>query len=255
MISGYTVIHRAVAGDYCVEECIASMMPLCDEVVIGYRTSDDGTGLLLADIANRYPKVRIVETPWVQPVNKPRWLVSWLNETRLKLRGNFQLTLDADEVLDDGEYTHRIIRDAAKRRVPLWFHRINYIHNTRTVIAAGETCGVNVVRCGPQNLFMPSDEPYPQKNMEPSIRKIAEEPNPLPIIHHFGFLRTNQGMFEKSKVGLKAFFGSYDERLAEAEKHPGEHWTKFCKHTRPFTKYNGPIPAVARKWLEQRGAL
>jgi hypothetical protein len=255
MISGYVVIHRAIAGDYCVREAILSMLPICDEVVVGYGTSDDGTGEMLADLAAKHSKIRIEETPWFQPVGKPRWFVEWLNRTRLKLRGKFQITLDADEVLDDSEYTHRIIKDAARRNVPLWFHRINYIHNVRTVIAHGETCGVNVVRCGPQNLFMPSDEPYPTRQQEPMIRKLAEEPNPLPIIHHFGFLRTNSGMFAKSKVGLQAFFGGYDPRLEEAEKHPDKHWTEFCQHQRPFTSYDGPVPAVAHAWLKERGAM
>src|SRR5574341_141506 len=146
-ISGYTIVHNAIEGDYCVEQCVQSLLPICDEVVIGDAESTDGTREFLRSWSQKEPKIRIIEQPWVQPVNDPRWFIRWINETRKHLRYGFQMMLDADEVLDERGYG--VVLNAAKHGTPLWFERINYWKNARTVIPHGETCGNLVVRCGP----------------------------------------------------------------------------------------------------------
>ena len=222
------------------------------EVVVS-DASDDGTKEMLVEWAKKEPKLRILHKEWVQPVGDVRWFVKWLNEVRGQLRYPFQMTLDADEVLD--ERAHPIVREAADGNIPLWFERINYWKNARTVIPHGETCGNLVVRCGPTNLFMPSDEPYPSHEMTPQILKIALKLNKLPIIHHYGFLRKNDGMFAKCKVALVGFFGSNDTRMIEAEKHPERRWNHGMMHTKPYLTYDGPHPAHCIDWLKERGAL
>lgn len=253
MISGYSFSHNAIKGDFCLKECIQSMLPICDEVVIGEASSDDGTAEMLHEWAKREPKLRIINQPWTQPVRNPRWFVEWINETRKHLNCSFQLTLDADEVLDERGYP--MILDAAEKNIPMWFERINYWRNARTVIPHGETCGNLVVRCGPSNLWMPSDEPYPTHAEEPEIRKMAYMPDSPPLIHHYGFLRNTKGMIEKCKVNLVGFFGENDSRMIEAEQHPERPWNFNFKHKKPYLSYNGPQPKHCLKWLKERGAL
>lgn len=250
--SGYTIVHNAVKGDYCIVECIRSLIPCCDEVVVGEAASDDGTAELLRDTFATEPKVRIVAQPWTQPVRDIRWFVNWINQTRTLLKHENQLMLDADEVLDERAYP--IIQDAARTGKALWFERINYIKDCRTVIGHGETCGHLVVRFGPTAMWMPSDEPYESPDQEPEIRKVATFIDPPPILHHFGFLRRNEAMFEKTRVNLTGFFGDLDQRLVQAEAE-GKHWQHYAKHKLPYLTYNGPQPAHCMEWLRERGAL
>jgi glycosyltransferase involved in cell wall biosynthesis len=251
MISGYTIVHNALKGDYCIRECIESLLPICDEVIVG-DASDDGTREMLERWSVIEPKVRVIRQEWKQPHGEPTWFVKWINETRKELRHPYQMMLDADEVLDERAYP--VVLDAAKRNVPLWFERLNFEINARTVIPKGECCGNLVVRCGPTSMWMPSDEPYPSHAEEPEIRKIAELHDSPPLIHHYGFLRKDKAMFEKCRVNLKAFFGGYDDRLTKAEAE-GKPWHHYVVHKNPYLKYTGPHPKHCIPWLIERGAL
>lgn len=252
-ISSYICLRNGIEGDYCFRECIESLLPVSTEVVVSEASSNDGTVEVLKEWQRREPRLRVVTKAWTQPMGEPTWYVKWLNEARRLVRYPYQLTLDADEVLDESAYP--AILDAARRGAALWFERVNYIRNVRTVIAPGETCGVNVVRCGPSHYFMPSDEPYARREDEPEIRKVADQLNPYPVIHHYGFLRRNSGMFAKSKVNLYGFFGSYDERLARAELEPERPWWEFCQHKQPFVTCERKQPEHCLGWLRERGVL
>ena len=46
-VSGFTFVRNAVKYDYPVVESIASILPLCDEVVVAVGQSEDGTRALI----------------------------------------------------------------------------------------------------------------------------------------------------------------------------------------------------------------
>lgn len=255
-LSGYTIVRNAIKGDYCIRESLLSMLPICDEVVVGDASSDDGTTEMLTVMASKHPKIRVVRQEWVQPNGNPKWFVSWINLTRRELRFDTQLMLDADEVLGSGCYKH--LKALVSTGTALWCSRLNFWRNAQTLIAKGETCGHEVVRFGPSDLFMPSDEPYgfhPHFGPEPVIRRRAKRIHPMPVIFHYGFLRKREGMIEKSKVNLRAFFGGFDTRLSKAMLHPEKPWQDFLIHKKPHTRYDGPHPKHCHEWLKERGAI
>lgn len=249
-ISGFSVIRNAIAGDYCIQECIASMLPVSDEVVIGDASSDDGTGEMLQEWSRKEPKLRIVKQPWKQPVNERRWFVNWINQTRSELSYDQQLFLDADEVICEGAYSQL---KQAKHGDCFTFRRLNFWRDARTVIAEGETCGHMVTRFGPSALFMPSDEPYGIEDIPEIIRRSVHYP--ALRIFHYGFLRSREGMVQKSKVNLKAFFGTFDSRVAAAAANPDQPWHDSFKHEKPYTTYAGGHPEHCLAWLRSRKAL
>jgi hypothetical protein len=61
-VSGFTIIRNAVKFDYPIVEAIASILPLCDEMVIAVGQSEDATLDLVRRINS--PKIRIIETVW-----------------------------------------------------------------------------------------------------------------------------------------------------------------------------------------------
>lgn len=255
-ISAYSLVHNAIKGDYCITECVLSLLAGADEVVVADAASNDGTKELLAEMEKEHPKLRVVHQEWEQPVNDPKWFVRWINSVRVHLKHPYQMMLDADEVLDESAWP--AIRKAAQADMPLWFSRLNFYRDARHLCPHGETCGHEVVRCGPSRFFMPSDEPYGTQGHpgpEPPIKRYAKRLEPLPVIYHYGFLRPLEGMIHKSKVNLMGFFGGWDKRLTQAALDRSKPWHSYLVHSKPLLTYSGEHPKHCHKWLKDRGAL
>lgn len=254
-ISCYSVIRNSIEGDYCIRECILSMLPIASEVVIGCAVDkeepiDDGTFAMLKMWEKDEPKLRIIQQEWRQPFNEPRWFVNWINQTREHLRYEQQMFLDADEVLCENAYPTLL---KSKPEDCFNFYRLNFWRNGRMLIGKGETCGWMVTRFGPSNLFMPSDEPYPQESTPEICLRASHHPNLR--IFHYGFLRSLNGMITKSKVNLRAFFGTFDSRVGNAAMTPNKPWHDSFRHKRPYTTYSGTHPKHCLEWLKERDAL
>jgi hypothetical protein len=61
-VTGFTIIRNAITYDYPVVEAIQSILPVCDEFVVGVGNSDDGTLELIKSVKS--DKIRIIETVW-----------------------------------------------------------------------------------------------------------------------------------------------------------------------------------------------
>jgi len=67
-VSGFTIIRNAVKYDFPVVESICSILPLCDEVIVGVGNSEDSTLELIRNIQS--PKIKIIESIWDDSVRK-----------------------------------------------------------------------------------------------------------------------------------------------------------------------------------------
>lgn len=251
MLSGYTLTRNCHALDYCFELTIASLLPVCDEVVVCDAESNDGTREQLDNWAAAEPKLRIVTYPWPNPVRDITWFTTWINFARGHLRHPMQLQLDADEVLCP--LAHDTIRRAAAAGECRWLHRLNFWRDPQHLAPHGRVCGEQVVRLAPAHLWMPSDEPHPEG--EPEIRvRAGWPPNAARDlrIFHYGFLRRQPAFFAKVRAVNGAFFGSYDDRLVQAEA-KGTAWQDECPFDLPLLDYREPHPELAHPWLRARG--
>jgi glycosyltransferase involved in cell wall biosynthesis len=61
-VSGFTIVRNAIKLDFPLEASIASLLPICDEVVVNVGKSDDDTLALVESIKD--PKIRILRTEW-----------------------------------------------------------------------------------------------------------------------------------------------------------------------------------------------
>lgn len=243
MISGYTYVQDGVVNDYCFEECIRSMRAVCDEVVVGVAKSDDGT----LERVEAIEGVRIVHYERIGPEERSSMrFTDWLNNVRGHCTQPYQLALDADEVIPEWEAQR--LRGYADAGSCVWFKRLNFWGSTTRLAPSGHVCGDAVVRGGPTELWMPSDEPHPEG--EPEIRKRAIASSMA--IFHYGFLRRDEAFYRKSRFLQPVLVGSYDQRLVDAEA-SGKPWVDTIEFDRPFGIYNGPHPAVAIQWLKERG--
>lgn len=250
-ISGYVMVRNGLILDYCFIEAIKSLLPVCDEVVVCDSDSNDGTSDALLKMASEQPKIRLLNKPWTDPVGRPTWWVEWINWTRGQLAYDHQLQLDADEVLGPESYSR--IQQALDRSECLWFQRLNFWGSAQTIALSGQSdlgIGDGVARFGPTSLYMPSDEPL---TPEPEIRvRAGRQFDPVLCIYHYGFLRRREALIAKTRACLRAWFDITDERVEKADRE-GLEVTDCVQFERPLMPFVGNHPAVAHKWLLERG--
>lgn len=249
-LSGFVVTKNCLQLDYCIRECIASMLPLCNEVVVGDMGSTDGTWELLSKWVLTEPKIAPVKIKdWTQERGNMLWYVNALNETKEAIQTDMAIQLDADEVLGDDPRTIAIIKKCVAKKDAIAIDRLNFAKNPQSLIPEGSCCGKFCVRVGPSDLWWPSDEPH-NRGEVPLLDMAHIEPEAK--IFHLGFLRRREAFFAKAKVVLGAFFNEYDKRLAQAEEEQREPLSKF-PWWNEMVPYDGYHPESVKRWLRERG--
>ena len=245
MISGYTTASDVVDRDYCITECVESLAAVCDEVVVGYSQSSDTTGELLSDLCYRIPNLRIVSAPADFSVRNGgyKWVMSWTESVRRQLKGDYQVYLDADEVIDP--LCADEIRDAASRKRALICTRLNFWGRLDRITPNGHFCGHKVIRCAPTRFELPSDYPVGCPVETQSHKSDVR-------IFHYGTLRKPDAFHRKSMVFQQTLSGTYSQKLDAAMK-AGGHWSDHFTFPEPFIQFDGKHPLVAHRWLRERG--
>lgn len=248
MISGYTIASDVVDRDYCITECVESLSAICDEVVVGYSPSSDSTGELLSDLCYRIPNLRIVAAPVDFSVRNggPMWMINWMNDVRKQLKGNYQVYLDADEVIDP--LCADEIRDAERRNRALVCTRLNFWGRLDRIAPSGHFCGHKVIRCAPTKFMLPSDFPVGS-----DICPVITQAHRSDVrIFHYCTLRKPDAFHRKSLAFQPTLVGTYDQRIDAAMKADG-HWSDQFTWKEPFINFEGKHPPVAHRWLRERG--
>jgi glycosyltransferase involved in cell wall biosynthesis len=248
-LSGYVPVRNGLKLDYCFELAVRSLLPICDEVVVCDSDSTDGTKELVESWMEFEPRIRLINYPWPNPKGDVWMLMKWLNFARKELNFDMQITLDADEVLHPCSYPE--IRHAVAEKSCRWFTRFNFWKNAQSLVPEGQVCGRNVVRLGPTELEMVSDNAEEHPGGEPAIRQRATF-HPQLLIWHLGFLRNPEAFFAKSKVMQQALLNDYDKKLAEAEK-TGQPWYELSNGHIQLDAFEGQHPNIVRPWLKERG--
>lgn len=129
LLSGFTFIRNAKKYDFPIAECIESMLPIVDELVINVGKSEDGTEELIAGLSS--PKIRVVESVWDDMKTDSGLVLS--EQTNIALdacKGRWALYLQADEALHENELDliRSQVEEADKRGDAIDGFRFRYLH-------------------------------------------------------------------------------------------------------------------------------
>ncbi|HTB06401.1 MAG TPA: glycosyltransferase family 2 protein [Bacteroidia bacterium] len=103
-VVGFTIVRNAIKYDYPVLESIASLLPLCDEIIVGVGKSDDETLQLIKAIPTS--KIKIVESVWDDSLRKGGLLLAVETNKAfdaIPADADWAVYLQADEVLNENE--------------------------------------------------------------------------------------------------------------------------------------------------------
>ena len=173
MISGATIIRNGLSGGIPFAEAICAVLPICDEFIVG-DDSTDGTKEELEKLAKKYPKIRIIDTPWPLKEHRENSISYVTNQVLEQCKGDFTIAPQGDEVLGEGYLS--IIKEVMEsnqydgivfNRVQIGRNFQEYHHSgvpadfsapqgliragrTRTLKSGGDGLGMSV---GSENLF------------------------------------------------------------------------------------------------------
>jgi len=253
-ISGFTLARDCMANDYCIKECVESLLPICDEVVISDGESTDGSRELLERWVEREPKIRIVDYKWKYPKGDSKWFTDWINDARSHLRYKTMVQLDCDEILHSSPECHAAIKAASDAGKALQVDRLNLWRKDGKpmLIPDGHCVGKWVTRVGPSELWLPSDEPHLPG--EVPILDMAEKAHAVRI-WHVGFMRRRDAFYRKSKIVIEGFFHRWDTRLERGQKEGKELWETEAgaDYEHLLEPINCEMPDPVQRWLSARG--
>lgn len=244
-ISGTTFIHNGVEHDYCFEECVRSLLGVCDQVIVVEAASTDNTRAVLESIGD--PRLEIVSAEWnpkpLMRAGEVDWTKDLAEIARAKAIHPMNLYVQADEVVHEDDYS--LIRSMAESGDAISLHRLNFWTSAFKLAPAGHVCGVDICRLAPRDrkVVWGSEHLEDQGVQCSGIR-----------LFHYGFIRKGSGFRKKSEIMGQNFMGTIDPIIYEYET-KGPEALKTCFQENALQPYEGTHPTVAHGWLRERGFL
>lgn len=243
-------IRNGDSLDFCWKECVGSLLPVCDQVVLCDQDSDDGTTDAMKEWVAREPKLKYVNYPFTNPKGDPDWVVNWTNWAREQMDTEWNLQLDCDEVLHEDCYDLLRSKIADNREISLRVQRWNFWESCRTMIPFSKCLAHETIRVAKTKYWLPADFPHPKARAVMDMEVIC-----LGIhLFHYGFLRHPKAFFKKEKFLQTAFTSGYDPQLDTTEQN--KDWMSNIKadwKSLPLEQFHGTHPKIAHEWLRERG--
>jgi len=245
LLSGFTLVRNAVQLNFPIVPAIASVLEVCDEVVVNIGKSDDETRDVVAGIGDA--RVRIIDSEW--DLSKGDDMLAQETQRAMDAcRGSWGIYVQADEVLH--EQGARILG----QRVADWDRDervegmlVDYLHfyGGFDRVATNRQWYRREVRC----IRLGRDiRPYQGAQgfrVGPDYRKIRARPTGAQMFH-YGWARPAQTIREKLEV-TKRMYPWASERLDRELKRGTLKWIPLLR------QFRGAHPAAAQSWIAAQG--
>lgn len=244
-ISGYLPLRNGNSLDYHWRECVASLLPVCDEVVICDSDSDDGTTESIEQLARQEPKVRRINWPFTHPVGDYFFHDRWVNFARGHLGFNMALYMDADHVI--GPESYPSIRESAAKKECRYFHYVYFWGDPQHTVPWGNEISVQL---SPTEFWWPSQNTIPPD--EVNIRALATMPDPAMVIYSYSMLRKREALFAKCRAWGQYIEGIADDEAINKAESTGRPLEEFYPG-KEIREFKGTHPPAIHQWLLDRG--
>ena len=241
MLSGFTLVRNAVRLNFPIVPAIASVLEVCDEVVVNVGRSDDETRQLVAGMGDS--RVRIIDSEW--DLSRGDDMLALETQRAMDAcRGSWGIYIQADEVL------HKRGANILKQRVAEWDRDervegmlVDYLHfyGGFDRVATNRQWYRREVRCVRLGRDIRPYQGAQGFRVGPGYRKIRARPTGAQMFH-YGWARPAQTIREKIQL-TKQMYPWATERLDRDLKRGTLKWIPLL---RPFT---GSHPAAARDWI------
>lgn len=241
-IGAHIIAHNCVENDYCLEECIRSVAPICDRIIVVECESTDATPDLLDRLAQDIPQLVVAEYEW-KPSRNLEWIREIVKHTKFLVNTDWYVSMDADEVLsrDQLPAIRRHVDEHGRSDVCGSFYRHTFWKDAQHVIPHGVVCNHICARLGPLKQALSGDIINPKRTVR------------IPVdIWHYGHLRKREAWARKSAEMHKASFGEVPIHWKKALNGDFSGVDK-CVPENTLIPYKRTHPNVAHKWLQERG--
>jgi hypothetical protein len=255
MTIGATVtVKNAFAWDYCLDQCLDSLLPLCDQINVIDSDSSDRTVEFIKTKAILHPAITLLNYPWPNVPGDIDCILRKMNWGRERLSTDFHIHLEADEVL--GQESYDYIRNAAT--IPgkvLGMKRLNFWLNPQTVLCPGVILSPMVIRFAPKDYYLGGDAPHPLATQtEPAADWNAVN---YCTIYHYGFLRRSDAYAAKYRDLMININGSdradgTTMDLLDRCAIEKSNWMAQLPNI-PHEPFIGVHPPAMIPWLKERG--
>jgi len=255
-LGGSMFIRNAIQFDYCVAEALDSLCAVCDDVVVVDASSTDGTLDLLAQVQARQPKLRVVPGANWECHEKFERLRILADVAKSYLNTDWHFMLQADEVIHERSFPairraiqHPTNRSYMIRRCNLWGDCNHYLRYD--IAQEHKPVSYEVVRLATLDCPAFGDAEVLQCDPRYMERQVDEI-----IIYHYGFVRRDANMIDKT-INMQSWFwgpGSQpDHRVVEMSKkeNPRFEW-EVMKTREMLDAIPYPHPTFSKAWAEER---
>ncbi len=245
-LSGYTIAINCLALDYPLFECIAAMLPICDEVVVSDAGSTDGTLVKLDELKEREPKLRVVSHPESLWPSNDQVGNNWVNAVRRELDYDMAFWIDADEILDPVSFNE--MKNAVQMKEARIFNYTNFWLDAQHTTIWGDGRKLH--------LQPTADIIHVHGKNLPGYVEVRETAIGHPNLktYHYSALRRRAAFIAKCKaVAIRHGFGYADQELMQAERTGEDFMPLYADRTKDIKVFTGTHPAVMHQWLLDRG--
>ncbi len=241
MLSGFTLVRNAVQLNFPIVAAIASVLEVCDEVVVNVGRSDDETRSLVAGV--RDARIRIIESEW--DLSKGDDMLALETQRAMDAcRGSWGIYIQADEVL------HERGAHILRQKVAEWDRDeqvegmlVDYLHfyGGFDRVATNRQWYRREVRCLRLGRGIRPYQGAQGFRVGPEFRKIRARLTGAQMFH-YGWARPAQTMREKIQL-TKQMYPWATERLDRDLKRGTLKWIPLLR------RFTGSHPAAARDWI------
>lgn len=276
-VSGFTFVRNGAKFGYPFRECILSLLPAVDELIVNVGESDDGTLAAVKELAQEYSKIKVLVSKWNDSLRTGGKVLAEQTDIALKAcSGKWGIYLQADEVLHEDDYIWLLdgLRRAHARpeidgllfdylhfygdyRVVNWNpsayrHEVRAIRLDRDIRSYGDAQGFRVADGSPEgrklNVLRANTRVYHYGWVRPP-EVMREKTIAMDKLYHSdGTVGTGDNYKYKRIYGLERFTGSHP--LVMRDRIQAHDWSQELL-AQPLYFHWKDVRKVATRWIEK----